>query len=166
MHLANRAHLAKQLCTAAIFGLTLASVLDRAEVDRDLDVLELWSGVGSIMQAGSRRSYNARGFDISNSEYEDITTPAGFKHAVNLVLPLVVGGLLLMAPPLHSLWTFMNSSNCMQRPSNNHYDGDTNYPAVIDGNLMARIAAAFLFALLAWARGVHVAIENPPNSFI
>ena len=52
MHLANRAHLAKQLCTAAIFGLTLASVLDRAEVDRDLDVLELRCGVGSSVQAG------------------------------------------------------------------------------------------------------------------
>ena len=69
MHLANRAHLAKQLCTAAIFGFTLASVLDRAEVDRDLDVLELWSGVGSIVRAGSRRSYNARGFDIRNGTF-------------------------------------------------------------------------------------------------
>ena len=95
MHLANRAHLAKQLCTAAIFGLTLASVLDRAEVDRDLDLLELWSGVGSIVRAGSRWSYNARGFDIRDSDYEDITTPAGFKHAVNLVLHLVGGGLTL-----------------------------------------------------------------------
>ena len=162
MHLANRAHLAKQLCTAAIFGLTLASVLDRAEVDRDLDVLELWSGVGSIVRARSRWSYNARGFDIRNSEYEDITTPAGFKHAVNLVLQLVVGGLLWMAPVCSS-FTFMNSSNCMRRPSNDHY-GDTNYPSVIEGNLMARIAA-FLFAL-AWARGVDVAIENPPGSCI
>ena len=162
MHLANRAHLAKQLCTAAIFGLTLASVLDRAEVDRDLDLLELWSGVGSIVRAGSRRSYNARGFDNKNSEYEDITTPAGFKHAVNLVLQLVVGGLLWMAPVCSS-FTFMNSSNCMRGPSNDYY-GDTNYPPVIEGNLMARIAA-FLFAL-AWARGVDVAIENPPGSCI
>ena len=64
MHLADRAHMAKQLCTAAIVGLTLASAHDRAEVDRDLDVLELWSGVGSIVRAGSTWSYNARGFDI------------------------------------------------------------------------------------------------------
>ena len=97
-----------------------------------------------------------------NSEHEDITTPAGFKHAVNLVLQLVVGGLLWMAPVCSS-FTFMNSSNCMRGPSNDHY-GDTNYPSVIEGNLMARIAA-FLF-VLAWARGVDVAIENPPGSCI
>ena len=134
MHLADREHLAKQLCTVAIFGLRLASVLDRAEVDRDLDLLELWSGVGSIVRAGSRRPYNARGFDNKNSEYEDITTPAGFKHAVNLVLQLVVGGLLWMAPVCSS-FTFMNSSNCMRGPSNNYY-GDTNCPSMIEGNLM------------------------------
>ena len=102
MHLADRAHLAKQLCTAAIFGLTLASALDRAEVDRDLDVLELWSGVGSIVRAGSRRSgVNARGFDILNSEHEDITTPAGCKHAVNLVLQLAVGAYSGWLPCAH-----------------------------------------------------------------
>lgn len=116
MHLANRAHLAKRLCAAAIFGLTLSSVLDRANVDRALHLLELWSGVGSIAQAGPRRSYNTRGFDNNNSEYEDITTPAGFKHAVNLVLQLVVGGLLWMAP-VRSSFTFMNSSTCMPGPS-------------------------------------------------
>ena len=163
MHLAERAHLAKRLCTVAIFGLTLASVLDRDNVDRDLHLLELWSGVGSIWRAGSRRSgVKSRGFDIKNSEHEDITTPAGFKHAVNLVLQLVVGGLLWMAPVCSS-FTFMNSSNCMRGPSNDYY-GDTNYPPVIEGNLMARIAA-FLF-VLAWARGVDVAIENPPGSCI
>ena len=162
MHPANRAHLAKRLCTAAIFGLTLASVLDRAEVDRDLDVLELWSGVGSIVRAGSRWSYNARGFDIRDSAYEDITTPAGFEHTVNLVLQLGVGGLLWMSPVCTS-FTWMNSSNTKRGPRNDHY-GDTNYPSVIEGNLMARIAA-FLFAL-AWARGVDVAIEIPPGSCI
>ena len=162
MHLANRAHLAKQLCTAAIFGLTLASVLNRAEVDRDLDVLELWSGVGSIVRAGSRQAYSAKGFDIINSEYEDITTPAGFEHTVNLVLQLGVGGLLWMSPVCTS-FTWMNSRNTKRGPSNDHY-GDTNYPSVIEGNLMARIAA-FLFAL-AWARGVDVVIENPPGSSI
>ena len=96
------------------------------------------------------------------SEHEDITTLAGFKHAVNLVLQLAVGGLLWMAPVCSS-FTFMNSSNCMRGPSNDYY-GDTNYPPVIEGNLMARIAA-FLFAL-AWARGVDVAVENPPGNSI
>ena len=36
MHLAQRVHLAKRLCTFAIFGLSLQSVLDHANVNRDL----------------------------------------------------------------------------------------------------------------------------------
>ena len=95
MHLAQHVHLAKRLCTFAILGLSLQSVLDHENVNRDLHLVELWSGVGSIVRAGSRRpGVNARGFDILNSELEDITTPAGFKRAVNLVLQLAIGGLL------------------------------------------------------------------------
>ena len=50
-------------CTLLIFGLTVASVLDSASEQRDLDVVELWSGVESIVSAARAAGFTAMPFD-------------------------------------------------------------------------------------------------------
>ena len=57
----------------------------------------------------------------------------------------------------------LNAKNC-KRNLGNDFRGDEGYKPVQVGNLMAT-ASAFLM-VLAYMRGVHVAIENPPGSTI
>ena len=107
-------------CTLLIFGLTVASVLDSASEQRDLDVVELWSGVESIVSAARAAGFTAMPFDKFRIEgvtdtddpetTEDILLEAGFRRALSLVLRLRPGGLLWMAPVCSS-WIFLNLVN-------------------------------------------------------
>ena len=74
---------------------------------RDLDVVELWSGAGHIAGAARESGHVAAEFDIeripghtnvAGPTSEDITTKGGFRRALRLVLRLRAGGLLWMAP--------------------------------------------------------------------
>ena len=138
------------------------------QVTRDLDVGELWSGVGNVAAAARDTGHSAAEFDLDRvpgytnvpgPSNEDITTEAGFLKALGLVLQLRPAGLLWMGP-LCSSFVFPDSSKCKRKASN--FDGDTTYPPVFQGNLMA-VIAAFLVQV-ALARGVHAAIENPAGS--
>lgn len=151
-----------------IMGLTLADALASAPVLRDLDVVELWAGVGSIASAATRAQYQAATFDLHRvpgvtdmpgESCEDLTTMTGFKAAVSLVLRLREGGLLALGPDCSS-FTFPNSSR-HKRTSHNAV-GDLSYFPVSVGNLMA-VIAVFL-CQLALARKAHFALENPSDS--
>ena len=160
----HRARLAQQWCSLVLFGFTLGDFLDDS-CTRDHHVVELWSGVGSIVHGALQKGLTAVPFDKFRSSGatevdEDILTRKGFLRAVRHVLRLMVGGLLWMAPVCSS-FVFMNSSNCM-RSVDNDWKGDVTYKPVIEGNLGAEIAC-FLW-WLAWARGVEVAMENPSRS--
>ena len=50
-------------CSLLIFGLTVSSVLNRASDQRDLDVVELWSGVAAIVAAAKAAGFTAMPFD-------------------------------------------------------------------------------------------------------
>ena len=132
---------------------------------RRLSVVELWSGVGSVAAAARKRNLAAITLDREGSPSsthftEDLLTHHGFMEAVQLVLNIVTGGLLFMAPVCSS-FTWLCSSQCKRTRENDHM-GDLMYKPVQDGNLGADIAA-FLFAL-AHTRGVEAAIENPSRS--
>ena len=86
---------------------------------------------------------------------EDITSLSGFRQALQYVLSLREGGLLMMAPVCSS-FVWLNSSRCM-RTAENHFAGRVSYEPVHTGNVMGEMAA-FLFAV-AWAPGVHVVLE-------
>ena len=85
-------------CSLIIFGLTLSSVLDNASDQRDLDVVELWSGVGAIVAAATAAGFRAMPFDKFRTKgvtdtadpdtTEDILLEAGFRKALSLVLRL------------------------------------------------------------------------------
>jgi hypothetical protein len=152
---------AVRACRLNLFGWTVTSVLSRDLETRDLDVVELWCGVGSVVRAALQRGQRAVGFDKIKSQAQDLTTKDGFEAALILVLRLVIGGLLWEAPVCSS-FGFANSSRCKRNELNPY--GDTNYGQVRQGNLMADIAMFFM--TIAWARNVDVAIENPNSSWL
>ena len=160
---ASRSHVAKQYCTIVLFGFTIADFLDDRCV-RDHHVVELWSGVASIVRAAHKKGLTAIPFDkfrcSGAHESEDILTKDGFRAAVRCVLSIVVGGLLWMAPVCSS-FGWMNKANC-KRSAKNSWRGDETYRPVQEGNLGADIAC-FLF-WLAWAREVQVGMENPSKN--
>jgi len=134
-------------------------------VPRDLDCVEIFAGVGSIAAAAAEKGLRSATYDKNRipgvtEQTEDITTLQGFRGAIALVLRLVSYGLLWLAPDCSS-WGFMNSSRC-KRSEGNAFVGDVTYSKVIEGNAMAE-SSVFLI-LLAAARGVKAALENPGAS--
>ena len=158
-----------KLCQSLlVHGLTVAAVLNSDEwmhVPRDLDCVEIFAGVGSIAAAAAEKGLRSATYDKNRipgvtEQTEDITTLQGFRGAIALVLRLVSYGLLWLAPDCSS-WGFMNSSRC-KRSEGNAFVGDVTYSKVIEGNAMAE-SSVFLI-LLAAARGVKAALENPGAS--
>ena len=162
-------------CSLRIFGLSVSDVLDHGSgAGGALDVVELWSGSGAVVQAALAAGLTAAPFDknriagVTDSgdpqRTEDILLEDGFRNAVALVLRVRPGGLVWMAPVCSS-WIFLNLKNTQRtKPSGPKFSGNTKYVPVRDGNLMAQIAA-FLF-LVAVSRGVHAVIENPAGSMM
>ena len=161
-------------CSLIIFGLTISSVLDSASDQRDLDVVELWSGVGAIVAAATAAGFMAMPFDKFRTKgvtdtadpdtTEDILLEAGFRKALSLVLRLRPGGLLWMAPVCSS-WIFLNLRNTKRTTvRGKRFGGNLKYLPVQHGNRMAEMAA-FLF-LVAVSRGVHAVVENPASSMM
>ena len=50
-------------CSLLMFNLTVSSVLDMASDQRDLDVVEWWSGVAAIVAAARAAGFTAMPFD-------------------------------------------------------------------------------------------------------
>lgn len=114
----------------AVFGLTVADVLSDASWEassRNLDVLEVFSGVGSVQQAAASQGMAAACFDRIHGAGQDLLTVNGFKNALQLCMRLRTGGLLVLAPVCSS-FTFANTANTKRRRAN--YSGDAAYPAV------------------------------------
>ena len=85
----HRARLAQQWCSLVLFGFTLGDFLDDS-CTRDHHVVELWSGVGSIVHGALQKGLTAVPFDKFRSSGatevdEDILTRKGFLRAVRHV---------------------------------------------------------------------------------
>lgn len=131
---------------------------------RDLDVVELWSGAGTVVAAGLSYGLGCLPFDKDRvpgetEREEDITSLRGFQKALSYVMRLKAGAYLHMAPACSSL-VFANP--CNLELSSPNFGDSLLYDAVLAGNLMARIAAFFM--LLAHARGLYASTENHSGS--
>jgi len=135
---------------------------------RDLDVVELWSGVGSVAAAGTEYGFSAAAFDLDRipgitnvpgESLEDILTDTGFQKALDLVCRLREGGLLIEAPVCSS-FVFPDSARTKRKTG--HFTGDETYVPVMQGNLGAHIAVFLL--LVAMGRQCHGLLENPAGS--
>ena len=138
---------------------------------RDLDVVEIFSGVGSVHAAAIEAGYKAIAMDkdripkcteIAGLHCENLLMLDGFENAIRLVRRLKVGGLLVAAPQCSSFVPPCRAQH--QRCEKNLWYGDTSRAFVIDGNNMAN-GCAFLLRL-AHSRGVQAVVENPPSSDI
>ena len=161
------------LTTLVTMGWTLERALQdpAAAAPRNLDVVELWSGVGAVARAAARRAMHTKTFDRARvpgttdgrgAASENILAPAGFYKALSYVLALAPGGLLIMAPEcrsFHHVLNVRNTKRSLEDPA-----GDETYAPVATGNAQAAIAA-FLYAL-AHLRGVRALVENPKGSYL
>ena len=132
---------------------------------RDIDVVELFAGVGSIVLAARSKGLCAQGFDKDDNGgavHLDICTPYGLERAARSVSRIKEGGLLCAAPECSS-FTFPNSSGHARKAENN-FEGDETKHYVVTGSLIAW-ATAYV-ARVALERNVCVVLEDPPSSCI
>jgi hypothetical protein len=157
---------------SVLFGVfTIArALMEYGNIERDLDVVELWSGTGEICNAATQKRFTALPYDLNRVPgltdipgklTENICLRQGFENALKLVMRLKPGGLLWMSPECSS-FVFANSSNCKRKRG--FVTGDETYPKVVQGNLMADIAAFFF--VLSMHRCMSAVMENPRNSRI
>lgn len=152
-------------CSLLLFGLTVAQVLTSPawnNAARDLQVVELWSGVGHVAAAARKHGLRAATFEKNDDPLQNFLHQPGFMAAVTLVMRLAPGGLLAMGPTCSSFVWANSAKN--QRKEDNSWTGDPEYQPSQVGNLEAQ--AAWFFFCLAAARGVEAFIENPTNSLI
>lgn len=156
----------------SIHGYTLQRALDEFHsVPRTLDVLELWSGVGSIAKAAEAAGYASQAMDklrvpgttdSSTSAFsEDFECLHGFKNGLKAIMSLRERGLAWMAPECRS-FIFMNSVRCRRSKANPQ--GNAFYEPVRSGNLQAAVLV-FFFALCL-LRDVFAAGEQPSGSIM
>ena len=138
---------------------------------RDLDTVEFFSGVGSIVEAARLKGLAAQGYDKQREpgvtdkpgpRCEDITTEAGFLNAVRLLQRIRPGGLAWFAPMCNSFnWLCRHQS---ARQQHNQWVGDETRAFVATGN-QAAAACDFLISV-ACLRGLEFVLENPPRSLM
>ena len=71
-----------------VWGVTVVAVLTSSEFtlrERDLDCVELWSGVGAVYGAARLQGLRSQGFDIIRSADENTIVETGFRKALDLV---------------------------------------------------------------------------------
>ena len=131
-------------------------------IPRGLDLLELFSGHGELINQYKQHGLTARGFGINRDNMlEDMCTNIGFINAVMQVLRLQQHGLLWGGIPCSS-FTWLNRGTS-GRNSDNPV-GNTSRQCVKNGNLCC--ARSALLCMLAFARNSWWACENPSSSII
>lgn len=145
---------------SSVFGHTCASLEAAFSGVRDLACLEVFSGAGSIWRAARAAGFATASFDILQDPAQDVCVEGGFLALAQMVLRLVPGGLLWVAPMCNSFsWLCMSTTG---RSSFNGYAGNPANPNVVRGN-HAALASVFLMRL-ALGRGAHGIMENPTGS--
>ena len=159
------------VCSLVLFGLSVSDVLQNkalTSLPRDLDVVELWSGTGTLCDAARNMGLATEPFDKirvpgrtdrPGRECEDILHKDGFMKALKLVMRLKPKGLLWQGVQCSS-FVFADSSNCKRKRDN--VQGDLSYQPVVEGNAMANAAAFFMVVCV--LRGVQAGLENPAGS--
>jgi hypothetical protein len=128
-------------------------------VPRNLDLFEMFAGMGNLSFAFRAKGFKSEGFDVSSNPKEDLSTTVGFILALRGVLRLKIGALLWGGVPC-STWVYISrgtSGRSAWQPM-----GNTTMPCVRAANLVtARFAA---LVLLAVARGAQWLVEQPGSS--
>ena len=139
--------------TVQLYGQIVAVAAADVSSHRDLDTVEFFSGVGSIVEAARLKGLAAQGYDLLRERgvtdkpgprCEDITTEAGFLNAVRLLQRVRPGGLVWFAPMCNSFnWLCRHQS---ARHHHNQWVGDETRAFVATGN-QAAAACDFLISV-------------------
>jgi hypothetical protein len=154
-----------------LHGININSAVADSSIQRDLDCVEIFCGVGSIVTAALQAGYRVMGFDrdrvpgvtdIPGEFSEDISSDIGFRRALHLVQRVRVGGLVWLAPMCNSFnWLCCHQS---KRRAENGWTGDEGRSFVAEGNRAATVAS--YLGTLAHMRGAAYVVENPPRSLL
>ena len=128
-------------------------------LDRDLQVVEIWSGVESIAGAASHLGLASAAFDVCRDSAQNILQLQGLREATSLVGRVVQGGLVVLAPECKSFCGL-----CINGSRRHEQDEGADSKAwVAEGNEMAMVAMMFLCPCV--SRGVHCLVENPHGNY-
>ena len=126
---------------------------------RHIHFYDLFSGVGRAAREFGDRGYTTRTFDIQDDQDNDLTCKVGFFRALEVVLSLVEGAMILLGPPC-SLWIFISRS--YHRHSQESPLGDVSKAAVASANCLVRNVTLLL--VIAHWRKVFFVLEQPGSS--
>lgn len=139
----------------------VAYLCNLGPINRDLDLLELFSGQGELSKAFERHTFAAGQYDICKNWCMDLRTTAGMLRAVQMTLRLKIGGLLWAGTPC-STWVFLARGSTGR--SQGHPLGREDTRSVSDANLV--VSRVALLILLAVARGASWIVEQPTTSLM
>ena len=80
------------------------------EIDRNIDGVEVFAGVQSVVCAARTKGFKLLPFDILIAKEHDLTTTAGLKLVLESVFAIKEHGLVWLAPVCSS-WVWMSRSN-------------------------------------------------------
>ena len=124
---------------------------------RCVHFFDLFAGVGEASKAFQAKNYEVRSFDLE--EGDDMVSREGFFKALDIVLSMEEGGLILLGPPC-SLWVFFSSPFHKRTALN--ADGDLSKPAVRSANTLVR-NVCLLLCIGHW-RSLYFILEQPSSS--
>ena len=139
----------------------LAYLAALGTTQRDLHMVELFSGEGALATAFNENDMKSEQLDICRNPLHDIRKVSGLMRACQLIMRLKVGGLLWSGTPC-STWVWIARSSTGRSRGNPL--GRADQPCVSDANITASRVA--LLVLLAVARGCCWAIEQPGSSLL
>ena len=144
-----------------ICGLTFHDMLDICASEpsvQTLDVVEGFSGVGSIRKAAADQRLRANGFDNKHDPSFNVLEREGVVKAIQMIAKLRVNGLLWLAPPCSSFCGLCTGTS--GRSNETPYGNEREF--VKEGNSLARVA--LMLFLLGYVRGCIVVLENPSGN--
>ena len=162
-HAAHKQCESNSITDVQIFGYSVDAVLASSmfqTMQRDLSIVDFFSGIGSIWKTGRDRGWAAAGFDRADDPRCDFDTPEGFWIALSLLARVREGGLVTIAPCC-SMMVWVSSAVHKRSDCNDHL-GDIANAKVRASNHGAAVSI-FIFAV-ALLRGIRTMLENPPNS--
>lgn len=127
-----------------------------------IDHVEMFAGCQSITRGYLRASRRAVPLEIKlDPTWGDILSPAGFCHALHMVL-LLVPGSAIWAAPVCSTWTFMNRGTSCRKPWRPL--GLVSVPSVRQANIM--VSRVAMLCKLADNLGSWWCLEQPRGSLL
>ena len=149
-------------CPPLFFEVLMCLQACGAVADQGLVMFEMFCGVAAISRAFADSGLPAMGYDyLKDPLMNDILAPAGFLHAVTMVLALDPTAGFLWLATVCSSWVWMShgsTGRCVAFPLG------MPCASVNDANTM--VARCSLLILLCIAKGCIWALEQPPSSLM